>query len=419
MNLIRKNILTIVSGLIALLAVGASFWPVGGLFSGLQEQVSARAADYQAINGLVTKQRTLPIVDPNSTEPVPLEVFPTAAVIERAREATSALQGEATKVMQVARSASDRPQLVSGALPAPTSSVPLLNFQREYTKLMTALLSPDPQVRAQSIAVRMLQAGLPPSEIEIERVRQERRVALERERIRPGVAVNTQQVQEEINQILAAIADDIRTKAAQSIKIYINPDSLSVLQAAVGSGAAPDPSTVFYAQLGLWIQQAALEGIAAANAGSRNVLESPIKHLVKITIPDDPFVSAPPSGDGSAGGGGDPNQMVAAAGLTGRVSNALFDVVQFEMVLNVDSTRVPEALTALSSGRLLTITEVNFAAVDAGAALASGCVYGDNPVVQLTLRCELLMFRDWLLTVMPERVQQARGLVAMPSPDGG
>ena len=77
--IIKKNILSIVCGVVVLLAVVAYFVFVRGLYTGdggLQAMADERKSKFESLNGLITKNRTLPVVELNSTETVPLAYFP-------------------------------------------------------------------------------------------------------------------------------------------------------------------------------------------------------------------------------------------------------------------------------------------------------------------------------------------------------
>jgi branched-chain amino acid transport system permease protein len=57
----------LVWGLVALAAIIAYFWPVGGYYSNLEASVGERAGTYSQLQQLQTRQRQLPIVDPDES----------------------------------------------------------------------------------------------------------------------------------------------------------------------------------------------------------------------------------------------------------------------------------------------------------------------------------------------------------------
>src|SRR5690606_26965492 len=117
---------------------------------------------------------------------------------------------------------------------------------------------------------------------------------------------------------------------------------------------------------------------------ARNVLDSVVKHLIRIEFPDNPYVLPAPAGDASQSGnpGGYPGQSMPAApqamadlsqplprmfdrSVTGRVSNGLFDVVHFRATVIVDATRFPQLLQQFGQERLMYVRTWRIESVDA------------------------------------------------------
>src|SRR5271163_1129092 len=91
---VKKNVLIIICAVIAICAIVAIFWPINGYYSALQTDVDARKAAFSNATTLLKKSRTLPVLDPLSTDPQPLDVFPTETVIARGKTATEAIGTE-------------------------------------------------------------------------------------------------------------------------------------------------------------------------------------------------------------------------------------------------------------------------------------------------------------------------------------
>jgi hypothetical protein len=105
-----------------------------------------------------------------------------------------------------------------------------------------------------------------------------------------------------------------------------------------------------------------------------------------------------------------------AVSPTGRVSNALYDVLHFRLTIRVDATRIPDVLQALSRNRYITVLNLKASAVDTAEQAALGFFYGQNvPVVELTIDGEVLQLRQWTVPLMPLAVKRALGIVQQPT----
>jgi hypothetical protein len=116
----------------------------------------------------------------------------------------------------------------------------------------------------------------------------------------------------------------------------------------------------------------------------------------------------------------DPNAALdkkTAYSPTGRVSNGLFDVTQFEVDLIVDASKVPQVIEGLQAGHYLNVVQVeNLQTVDSPVYRGAGYFFGDKPCVEIKLRCEELFFRSWLQAYVPTRLKTALGYPAAPPP---
>jgi len=102
---------------------------------------------------------------------------------------------------------------------------------------------------------------------------------------------------------------------------------------------------------------------------------------------------------------------LAGESPTGRRSNALYDVIPVELVLDVEAERLPYVLAQLGNNAFITPYEVSLTSVDSVVlGLQENVMYGPAPVVRATIYCELLMFRDWTVPLMPAPIKQALGV---------
>src|SRR5262249_25457226 len=98
-----KNVSMIVFGVIALVAVAAAFYPMGGYSDKLREDTAARAKKLEDAKRLATKQRELPEVHLTSEgQRTPLPVFPSEKITNVAKKFMSGLTSESKGVLDVA-----------------------------------------------------------------------------------------------------------------------------------------------------------------------------------------------------------------------------------------------------------------------------------------------------------------------------
>ena len=80
--------------------------------------------------------------------------------------------------------------------------------------------------------------------------------------------------------------------------------------------------------------------------------------------------------------------------LTGRQSNGVWDVRPVDILMVVETARLPEVIDELTRENFFTVLDVSLTPVDSFAALAEGCYYGSAPVSDVALRLETVWFRS-------------------------
>jgi hypothetical protein len=423
MDLVKKNIPILICVVIALGAIVADFIPLGGLRDELRDKAQARAGEYSALDSLLNKTRQLPVVDPTQPEPQPLGAFPTDAVIENGRIVTEQLAASSDALLENVIRRTERKPLVEGALPSP-QFVQSDAFKRAYQRITDLSV----RGRANSLPVTVMKAGFAPTPEDIEReaIRIRDNIQATMAIVANGVVTNQEQVNAAIAAQQSTLQDRMVREAAENCLIYINPEALDVQQGVVAATGQLEPSVIFWAQLGLWVQEDLYAGIRQIieTAGARNVGESPIKHLLAVSVINrfigiDPTASAdpnnpmpPPSNDPNAPL--TPNYQVSPSG---RASNGLYDVVHMRASMVVEADKLPMVLDQLGRGRLLSVVQVErVEPVDPAAAANAGYFYGDKPCVRVDLLVEDLLLRKWTVQYMPERVKQMLGVVPAPPP---
>jgi hypothetical protein len=417
---IKKNILSLICGVVAIAAIVAIFWPINGYFASLQTDVDARKGAFATAKTLLGKQRTLPVLDPQSTDPQALNVFPTDTVIARGTSATEAIGEESKAMLQSAMTLVTHKPLVANALPD-GGTMDATFFLRQYQDVMT-FPSIDPQQQADSLPVTILHAGMPPSETEMTTRQQQVSTDITNrftEKDATGNPINGPEVAAKVDEAVALVPVQMRTDAATKNQMYIAPDAFHINPSLTGVNP---PSTVamFNGQIGLWLLQDVFSALASANADCQGgVPHSRVKHLIKIDFADAPFSPVAQNTDPNAPPTpSDPlhPEIKLNVSPTGHVSNGLYDVIPFSLKIVVDAQEVPAVLQALSKDRFITVLRLDMLTVDSGAAVLAGFLYGDRPVVGLNLSCEELFFRADTLPYMPDSIKKALNIAPPPAP---
>lgn len=468
MEIIKKNLLSVICGVVALLAVVLYFWPLRGIIAETQKKLDERITIQSSMQTLLDKPRTIPVVDESSAAPQPLGVFPTQPVIDWGKELKKKQADEANGVVDAALKYNERKLLTPGSLPKPEPTTDF-TFRDTYSRVMPAL-------------AKRFGGGSAPTAEEIQgallEAQQNRAAAAGTPA--GGGAYGASAVAGPTNDEMAREQqDEIRRLAAaraKTILFYVQPMALDISSAIGGSptggmggmggmtgggGTAPTASAIWFAQMGLWVQADILQAIQETNKPFGSVANAPVKNLIKIMIEGyrtgtglvatgaaTPAAGGMPGGmmggmpPGMMGGmppgmmGGMPPGMMGgvtggAAGATGaaggdgpvytlsptgRVCNSVYDVVSFKLIIHVDVDRLPLFLEQLGRNRFMTAYQVSLSGQDTAVyQAANNVVYGTKPVVQATISGEALMLRNWTTPLMPDDVKQALGITVAAS----
>ena len=239
-------------------------------------------------------------------------------------------------------------------------------------------------------------------------------------------------------------------ETAKGIGIYTTLASLNVPDESLVPPRAEAQGMVqlFQWQWSLWITQDIVGALSDANEPFESVLEAPIKRLVSLVEFGAPVVAGGSAGGGGSGfnagfapGGGrgagsgastpaggkaaaplDPAREVPldfAYSFTGRKTNPLYDVRLIQLVLIVETARIPVVLDALSRKNFITILDAKLEAVDAFEEVGEGYFYGSAGVSKLTLDLETVWLREWTAPLMPPDLKLALGIPVVTQPPKG
>jgi hypothetical protein len=436
MDIVKKNMWSIVCGVVALLAVASTFYPLGGKFEELNTKLQTSADDFRKFKAINSQKLNMPVVDPKTTDVPKLDVFPTDKVIERGRQVIGKVKTESEKLQAKANEMNKRPQLVLGALPA-GQNAHFANFKDAYYERLDELK-------------KELNATTVPTEKEI----REREDLVWKEEFEPlvrriGDGTNEQEVKAQFELEKKEIPMIMRRERARNFTMYLNPERQGTSWGQTTSfdydPIIPPPDArnlpgivdVWGAQLGLWIQEDVVRAIVETNNAAAAALpqgtklsveDAIIKRLfrtqikkayitrtgeVLISTAANPMVGAGPGANQPAE---DPAAQqgvpkVFAQSATGRVCNPTYDVMHFIIIVDADAHRFETFMTNLTKGKFITILRADVLGVDRERVQQNAhYYYGKNPVVRLTLKCEALFFRNWTVdapnTLMPVNVQK-------------
>jgi len=407
MDILKKHILSILCGVVALVALVLSFWPLGFFQKEAQGQLEKRAALYGQLKTLQNTKHYYPILNMDTAEPVMLEGFPNRTAITKAKELQEELAREKSSVLAAAEQANkqDHEVLVPGALPEPKGSTELF-FRDVYLRTIAGL----PQ---------RMNAGHPPTETEVKTVSD----TLWKNEYEPKILMKNNQpdpesrtsVENAFKLDTLGLAEREKRKRASEISLYLASDGLQAMPdiTPTATSSSLTAKRLWYAQLSLWVQQDVIRSVSAINAG-KNVLEAPVKQWVKFEMDAMPYRLAPGAAAGST-----PAGPVFNESWTGRVCNPLYDVVKFKFTADVATDEIPRFLQELGRGRFITPLNVDISAIDTNilAASPNNMIYGNDPVARVVVRCEALFLRSWTLPLMPTEVKQKD--LGIGQPTGG
>src|SRR5258708_35772531 len=145
MDIVKKNLVSIIFGVIAIAAVVAAFYPMSGYFDGLNKKLAERRTKYDEAKAILDKTRELPVIKlEDNAERTPLTVFPMPVITKMAQgymdKLVSQSRGVFEAAMQINRNEcrldfGNGPPilvLVQGALPEPHG-----NVENEFKRALT------------------------------------------------------------------------------------------------------------------------------------------------------------------------------------------------------------------------------------------------------------------------------------------
>ncbi|MHC4129307.1 MAG: hypothetical protein ACYTE6_03970 [Planctomycetota bacterium] len=439
LNWIKSNVYTVV--FLAIMVVApVALWVVSGrMNAAVRADVQARAGKISELDRLEKTNVELSIPGPDNPK-VSATIPVNRRFLDRYQEVVDKISQDAEQIRArvVQMNCKGRGVLLDELFPDPPSHL------RETLpgQMYRALLSAHEQL------LKDCEAGAPPSvedmviDLEAARDRYQTQILMRS----AGDLSEDEQIA--LTEQLTKERLSIYAETANDIKLYATLAELSVPDESERPERAEGYANtqMFDWQWQYWIKEDILKGLHAANEPYGSVVDAPVKRLVSLTVLDGPVPQesagaatdssrggGSPGGFGPAGGGGrrsggrqaaasgarpavaaDPSREVPldySVSFTGRTDNPLYDVRLVELVIVVESARIPEVFDALARRNFITvIAPVQVDALDLFGAIKDGYFYGAAPVSQLTLTLETIWLREWTAQYMPAELKQALGI---------
>jgi hypothetical protein len=405
MEVIKKNLISVISGVIAIAAIAVAFTMLSGEKDELNKELEARKSVHGSLSQLLNGNRTLPTVSITpDAQAEKLPRFPSQKIIDQGDAMVKELEKASKEILEAAVKMNKHELQEPGSLPSPPPGMPY-RFRESYQRFFP----PPPTSPLQSQLAKDLGAGMPPTPEEIRFKVEEKSNQIKKDRLIQTATGfnNSQQVQEEIAQMARELPRTLRDQIAASSRVYINPQTFTAHPQILAAAGAPTDVSIYEAQLMLWMQQDVVAAVNDANKDSKSIKDSVVKHLVRVTAMPSPIMptGGTPSVDPDA-----PVPKEPAVSPTGRVCNGMYDVYHIQVEADVDAARLPDFLRAFGHNRFMTPLWADLRSVDLAMERAAGHDYGDKPVVNAKVQLEVLYLRAWDKPLMPKDVRAKFGI---------
>ncbi len=377
-DIIKRYLFEIICGVLAAAGIGLAF---AGL-SSMSEVQSGMQQAAELHSRLTSMARS-------STPPNPAAIAAQQKRIER-------IQQTYQTAMAFARKLDEFQPLVPGAFPS-ASAADKKEFQRAYQAEVGSWLG-------------KLQAGAEPTALMVD----EEKVLMEAEEA-TRINLLNMSPQKAKSELSADVRAALRN--AQHLYMYatadaFNQSAVSAVGGPMYSESPPGNADMWYAQLEIWIQRDIVDAIARINEAAAQKLEKkdrwvahlPIKELDSIQL------SSYYIGDSAGGGRGSESTRDRAypPGTADNVftkdkSNDLYEVLQFSIRMVVDARDLPTIIAGLCQDRFHTPLRVDYVKKEPSESW-TGKIYGDEPLIEVTIDFETVMFSELYLPLMPDEI---------------
>ena len=184
----------------------------------------------------------------------------------------------------------------------------------------------------------------------------------------------------------------------------------------------PEPYDVWWAQVGLWVQEDIIRAIATLNREAAEALRQrgeapwvgnlPIKEIISVRLePILVFESELdatghfPGGYGAALPPGNPNSTFTQS----KSEPGSYYVIQFAVKLIMDQRDIPKFIDKLSRGSFHTLQRLGYVQQPVSRNMR-GKVYGPEPVVNVVMDWETILLDELFRPLMPDAILEEYGL---------
>ena len=213
---------------------------------------------------------------------------------------------------------------------------------------------------------------------------------------------------------------DIRAaiRNANMIYCYAEPSSfqssaVSKIDGPMYRITPPSMSDMWYAQLEVWVQRNVIDSIARINNTAAEPLNAqkpdnhawvgnlPIKDILSFQMTY--YVGTEDVSVSSVSNRATPPVTTEEVWTDTGKTNPLYDTLHFTIKLIVDARSMPTVISGLCENNFHTPLNVQYKAVAPNTEM-TGKIYGDAPVVELTIDFETVMFFEFYGNLMPDEI---------------
>ncbi|MFM9958251.1 MAG: hypothetical protein ACKVZJ_09235 [Phycisphaerales bacterium] len=353
-----------------------------------------------------------------------------------------ALESASVRELAFERNKAGKKLMVDGLFPAPMD-------ESARVRLSTDLVAERP--KAMERILREAGAGAPPDPARVlGQIQAARQSEMEK---RTGARVDTKptaQDEKEVADALTALRMEQYQRAAASVRFFGDVSAFAARSGSnddrggaggPGSGGTgtseqlPNLTQAWLWQMEQWVREDVVAALVKANTGAAgqrlSAIDGPVKRLLRVSVLDPVASSASSAGAGDAdgdaadgAGAGAPAAAAPAAGdektevpkdlnraHTGKpLRSGLYDVVEAEVEIICDSSRLPTILRAFEATNLMSVIDADMESYDPRPDLALGFAYGNDHLVRATIRVETVWLRGWLKAWMPKEVRTKLGI---------
>lgn len=432
---IKDNVFIVVFCILMIAAPTAMWFVSGRMNAEVSKKVDERARQDIELTQLEKTEMSLPDGSASFTGIV------NDQFLERYTQVSKAMSEDAETVRKAAidHNRKDRGVLMSDVFPEMPASMRDVLPEQFHRVLLNAYDDLLKQIRASSP---------PPLESMREEIEQ-RRVQFITQDLRKDT---TDKLEPDEQKRLSEYLTNIRMKnyadATVDISFYASADQLPIPEWS--QEHQPSIGEMFNWQWQFWVIDDILRALYEANKSDHSVTRAPVKQVLGISVLGLPEVDAAPSGSGGMAGGssgrmgamglgggdmtspgegelagsitGPPNPKAPVSldygvSFTGRMTNPLYDVLEVELDLIVEVSRLPQILDMLAKHNFITVTQLALTPADPYGAAENGYIYGTAHVATAKLVLETIWLREWTKEFMPQAVKQALG-VPLDQPAG-